>query len=58
MSDRFRNDALSCAVDLMEKETLYFTGRKRAIARRKYLRLLKLCGKNCYFGEPVYFDRI
>ena len=58
MPEKFREDAIKCAVDLMEKETLYFTGKKRALARRKYRRLLKLCGKNCFLDEPVYFNRI
>jgi hypothetical protein len=58
LSEKFTENAIRCAVDLMEKETLYFTGRKKAIVRRKYLRLLKLCGKNCFLDEPVYIDRI
>jgi len=57
LSEKFREDAIKCAVDLMEKETLYFTGKKRALARRKYHRLLKLCGTNCSFGEPVFIKR-
>ena len=57
MSEKFREEAVKCAVDLMEKETVYFTNRKRAMARRKYFRLLKMCGKNCFLEEPVYINR-
>ena len=44
-------------ITLMEKEILYFTGRKRERARRRYLKLLKSCSKECGLEEPVYFDR-
>jgi len=33
----FKKEAIRCAVDLMEIETLYFTGKRRAKARQKYL---------------------
>ena len=49
--------AIKCALDLMEKEILYFTGRKRALTRRKYLRYLKMCGKQCSIGESIFIDR-
>ena len=52
-----RNDALRCSIDLMEKEILYFTGRKRAAARSKYLRLLKSCKEEYNLDEPVYLKR-
>jgi hypothetical protein len=41
----------------MEKEILYFTGRKRTRARRKYLRLLRTCGEECKLKEPIYLNR-
>jgi hypothetical protein len=41
----------------MEKEILYFAGRKRALARRKYLRLLRLCNEECKLDEPIYLRR-
>lgn len=56
MSDS-RNEALSCSIELMEKETLYFTGRKRAVARRKYFRLLKSCKDGFSLEEPIYLKR-
>jgi hypothetical protein len=40
----------------MEKETLYFTGRKRARARRKYLRLVRTYEENKQ-NEPMYLKR-
>jgi hypothetical protein len=44
-------------IEVMEKEILYFTGRKRVLARRKYLRLLKSCSKECRLEEPIYLER-
>jgi len=41
----------------METETLYFRGKQRAIARRKYLRLLKMCGKHCNFDDTIFLKR-
>lgn len=58
MAKKIETDAILCAVDLMEKEILYFTGKRKAIARRKYLTLLKMCGKNCQLEEPIYLNRI
>jgi hypothetical protein len=52
-----RKEALRCEIDLMEKEILYFTGRKRAVARRKYLKLLRSCGEECKLDEPIYLKR-
>jgi len=40
----------------MEKEILYFTGRKRARARRKYLRLVKNCEES-KLKNPIYLRR-
>ena len=55
MSKNDRKEALRCEIELMEKEILYFTGRKRA--RSKYLRLLRSCGKECKIDEPIYLER-
>jgi hypothetical protein len=44
-------------ITLMEKEILYFTGREREAARRKYLKLLKSCSKECGLEEPIYINR-
>jgi hypothetical protein len=52
-----REDAVKCEIDLMEKEILYFTGRKRALARRKYLRLLRLCKEECGLDDSIYLKR-
>jgi hypothetical protein len=52
-----RNEALRCSIELMEKETLYFTGEKRVIARRKYVRLLKSCKGESNLEEPIYLKR-
>jgi len=52
-----RKEALKCSIDLMEKEIIYFAGRKRAIARRKYFRLLKSCKDECKLEEPIYLKR-
>jgi hypothetical protein len=41
----------------MEREILYFTGRKRERARRKYLRLIKSCSKECGLEDPIYLKR-
>jgi len=40
----------------MEKEILYFTGRKRARAKRKYLRLVRKYEK-CKLSDPSYIKR-
>jgi hypothetical protein len=45
-------------IELMEKEILYMTGKKRERARQRYLQLLRSCGKNCSLDEPIYLDRI
>lgn len=50
-------EAIKCAVDLMEIETLYFSGKQKALARRKYFRLLKMCGKKCNFGDSIFLKR-
>ena len=44
-------------IEVMEKEILYFTGRKRERARRKYLRLLKSCRKEYGLEDTIYLDR-
>jgi hypothetical protein len=40
-----RNEAIKLEIEIMKKEILYFTDKKRARARRAYYRLLKSCGK-------------
>lgn len=57
MSEKNKSESLKCAIDLMEIETLYFTGKTKAIARRKYHRLLRLCGKRCHYGDSIFLNR-
>ena len=57
MSSNRKNEALKCQVDLMEKEILYFKGKKRENARKAYNRLLHLCGNSCSIDEPIYLHR-
>jgi hypothetical protein len=52
-----KKEAIKLAVTLIEKETVYFTGKKRHLARKKYRTLLRLCGKDCLFEEPFYLER-
>ena len=56
MSSQSR-EAIICEVDLMEKEIIYLTGRRRQEARKAYFRLLNSCGKKCGIDEPVYLVR-
>jgi len=51
-------EAIKIQIELMEKEIVYFKGKKRLKARRRYLRLLRSCGKFCLLDEPFYIDRI
>ncbi len=44
-------------VQLMEKDIVYLTGRKRVLARRKYFTLLKSCRKECGLDDPIYLER-
>jgi hypothetical protein len=57
LSEEKRKEAIKLAVTLIEKETVYFTGKKRTLARRKYRTLLRQCGKNCLVDEPIYLER-
>jgi len=58
MEKELNKEEIKAEIELMEKEILYFKGRKRLNAKSKYLRLLRSCGKNCLLDEPVYIDRI
>jgi hypothetical protein len=44
-------------IEIMEKEILYHAGRKRVLARRKYLQLIRSCSEECGLEEPIYFRR-
>ncbi len=52
-----RMEAIKCQIDLMEKEILYFRGKKRRKAKRAYLRLLLSCDVTCKIDEPIYLER-
>jgi len=53
-----RKVAIKFEIEMMEKEILYFKYRRRLLARRKYMRLLRACGKKCGLDEPVYINRV
>ena len=57
MSEENRKKAIKLAVKLIEKETVYFTGKRRNLARKKYQTLVRLYGKNCQLDEPIYLER-
>jgi hypothetical protein len=44
-------------IEMMEKEIVYFKGRKRGRVKRIYHKLLKSCGKTCALDEPIYIKR-
>lgn len=50
-------EALKSQIDLMEKEILYFKGKKREKAKTAYNRLLQLCGHSCSLDEPIFLQR-
>jgi len=49
---------IQAEVERIEKTIVYFKGRERARARRRYLSLLCSNKKSCLLDEPIYFDRI
>lgn len=51
-------EALEAEIELMEKEIIYWKGRKRERAKQRYLRLLRSFETNCSLDEPIYLDRI
>jgi hypothetical protein len=57
LASKQKEEARKLEEELMEKEILYFEGRRREIARRKYLRLLRSCSKECGLEEPIYIKR-
>ena len=52
-----KDEAIKCQIDLMEKEILYFKGKKREQSRSAYRRLLLSCKKKCGLDEPIYLNR-
>jgi hypothetical protein len=57
ISNNNKIKALKATIDLMEKETLYFTGKKRDRARNQYFKLLRSCRKECELEKPIYLKR-
>jgi len=52
-----RTEAIKCQIDLMEKEILYFKGKKRLKAKKAYFRLLHTCSDACKIDDPIYLER-
>jgi len=52
-----KKELLKFEIEMMEKEILYFKGKKRERAKRKYYSLLQSCGTTCGLGEPIYLKR-
>lgn len=50
-----RKEIIKCQIDLVEKEIVYFIGRKRAKAKRAHFRLLQSCGSISGLDKPMYF---
>jgi hypothetical protein len=57
VSSQKKKEALKCEIDLMEKEIIYLTGKRRQKARKAYFRLLNSCGKTSKIDEPIYLVR-
>ena len=57
MTSEKNKEAIKCQVDFMEKEIIYFKGKKRVEAKKAYYRLLHLCSDSCSINEPVYLNR-
>ena len=52
-----KKEAIELEIEMMEKEILYFKGRKRESAKRAYYKLLKSCAKQCGLKQPIYLKR-
>jgi hypothetical protein len=57
MSSSKNIEELKSQIDRMEKEIIYFKGKKRENAKKEYYRLLHLCGNSCSIGEPIFLLR-
>jgi hypothetical protein len=57
LSEENRKKAMKLAVTLIEKETVYFTGKRRTLARKKYRTLIRLCEKDFQIDKPIYIER-
>jgi len=52
-----RKKAIKFEIEMMEKQILYFKGKRRVKAKRAYYRLLRSCGKTCALTESIYLKR-
>jgi hypothetical protein len=52
-----KKEAIKFEIEMMEKEILYFKGKKRLRAKKAYYRLLQSCGKQCALEESIYLKR-
>ena len=52
-----KKEMLKFEIEKMEKEILYFKGKRRLRAKRAYYKLLRSCGKECALEEPIYLKR-
>ncbi len=52
-----KKERIKFEIDQMEKEILYYKGKKRLRAKRAYHRLLQTCGSTCELDKPIYIKR-
>ena len=52
-----KEEAIKFEIEMMEKEILYFKGKRRLRAKRAYFKLLRTCGKKCALEKPIYLKR-
>ena len=52
-----KKEAIKLEIEMMEKEILYFKGRKRESAKRAYYKLLKSCDEQCGLRQPIFLKR-
>jgi len=52
-----RKEAIKFEIEMMEREIVYFKGKRRLRAKKAYFKLLKSCGKKCALEEPIYLKR-
>ncbi len=56
-SNSLKKEAIKAEIEFMEKEILYFKGKRRLRAKRAYFKLLRTYGKKCALEEPIYLKR-
>jgi len=52
-----RKEAIKIEIELMEREIIYFKGKRRLRAKRAYHRLLQSCGSSCELTDSIYLKR-